>query len=187
MVSIGLLLTGCGIPTGAAKAIPRADVPVHLLDPGTTTTTSPVPPPVTATETIYLVSPDQQHVVPVLRDVPVPASPTQIVGALLEGPTSAEQAQGISTYLSGSRSQVSVSVSSGVATVNFAVNPIPIPGTDQTLAIAQVVYTVSQPNNGVAKVVFQIGGRPTPVPVASGAQVSGPVNRFDYVPQAPPA
>ncbi len=51
---------------------------------------------------------------------------------------------GITTYVSGSRTQVSVSVSAGVATVDFAVDPVQLVGPDQTLAIAQVVYTVTQ-------------------------------------------
>lgn len=185
VVLVTLLLAGCGIPTGATKPIPRADVPFHLLDPVTTSTTSPQgPPPVGVAETLYLVSPDG-HLVPVVRDVPAPGNLTQIVGALLEGPTAAEQALGIATYVSGSRTQVSVSVSAGVATVDFAVNPVQLVGPDQTLAIAQVVYTVTQ-ISGITGVVFLIGGQPKSVPVASGAQVPGPVNRLDYVPQAPP-
>jgi hypothetical protein len=184
VVLVTVLLAGCGIPTGAAKPIPRADVPFHLLDPITTSTTSPQgPPPVGVAETVYLVSPEA-HLVPVLRDVPAPGNLTQIVGALLEGPTASEQALGITTYVSGSRTQVSVSVSAGVATVDFAVNPVQLLGPDQTLAIAQVVYTVTQ-ISGIAGVVFLIGGQPKSVPVASGAQVPGPVSRLDYLPQAP--
>lgn len=184
VVLVGVLLAGCGIPTGAAKPIPRADVPFHLLDRISTTTTSPQgPPPVGVAETVYLVSPEG-HLVPVLRDVPAPGNLTQIVGALLEGPTAAQQALGITSYVSGSRTQVSVSVSAGVATVDFAVNPVQLLGPDQTLAIAQVVYTVTQ-ISGITGVVFLIGGQPKSVPVANGAQVPGPVNRFDYLPQAP--
>ena len=184
VVLVTVLLAGCGIPTGAAKPIPRADVPFHLLDPITTSTTSPQgPPPVGVAETVYLVSPEA-HLVPVLRDVPAPGNLTQIVGALLEGPTASEQALGITTYVSGSRTQVSVSVSAGVATVDFAVNPVQLLGPDQTLAIAQVVYTVTQ-ISGISGVVFLIGGQPKSVPVASGAQVPGPVSRLDYLPQAP--
>jgi hypothetical protein len=184
VVLVTVLLAGCGIPTGAAKPIPRADVPFHLLDPITTSTTSPQgPPPVGVAETVYLVSPEA-HLVPVLRNVPAPGNLTQIVGALLEGPTASEQALGITTYVSGSRTQVSVSVSAGVATVDFAVNPVQLLGPDQTLAIAQVVYTVTQ-ISGISGVVFLIAGQPKSVPVASGAQVPGPVSRLDYLPQAP--
>jgi spore germination protein GerM len=57
-------------------------------------------------------------------------------------------------------------------------------GPDQTLAIAQVVYTATQ-QRGVTGVVFQIAGQPIGVPTASGSQVTGPVNRNSYLPQAP--
>jgi spore germination protein GerM len=181
-----LVLAGCGIPNGGAKAIPTADVPFHLLDPATTsTTTQPGPPAVGVAETIFLVAPDQQHVTPVVRDVPVPASLTQILGALLAGPTSVEQASGIATFVSGNRNQVTASASGGVATVNFATNPVQLVGPDLTLAIAQIVYTVTQQPQVTVGVVFHIGGQPIEVPVASGAQVPGPVNRLDYLTQAP--
>ncbi len=183
-----LVLGGCGIPvSGAAKAIPKSAVPFHLLDPATTSTTGPpVAPAVGAAETIFLVAPDQ-HVVPVSRDVRVPANLSDVLGALLEGPTATESADGLQTFLvAGSRADVTATVTGGVATVDFAVDPVNVDvvGPDQTLAIAQVVYTATQ-QPGVKSVAIQIAGHPTGVPVASGAQVPGPVNRFDYLPQAP--
>jgi spore germination protein GerM len=47
-----------------------------------------------------------------------------------------------------------------------------------------VVFTVTQ-QAGVTGVLFQIAGKPTDVPTASGAQVPGPVDRSSYQPQAP--
>ena len=74
----------------------------------------------------------------------------------------------------------------GVATVDFTANPVQVVGPDQTLAIAQVVFTATQ-QAGVTGVLFQIGGKPIEVPTASGAQVPGPVDRTSYLPQAPTA
>ena len=179
-------LAGCGIPvSGAAKAIPKSDVPFHLLDPATTSTTSPpVAPAVGVAETVFLVASDQ-HVVPVSRDVRVPATLSDVLGALLEGPTATESAQGLQTFLvAGSRANVTATVTGGVATLDFDVDPAKELGPDQTLAIAQIVYTATQ-QPGVIRVAFQIGGQPTPVPVWNGVQVPGPVSRFDYLPQAP--
>ena len=70
------------------------------------------------------------------------------------------------------------------AAVSFTTNPIQVVGPDQTLAIAQVVYTVTQ-QPGVTGVTFAIGGKAIEVPTAAGAQVPGPVGRADYLPQAP--
>jgi spore germination protein GerM len=114
----------------------------------------------------------------------VPASLSDVVGALLAGPTSTEQAGGIGTFLAASHIQFSTSVAGGVATVSFASNPVQVVGPDQTIAIAQLVWSVTE-QPGITQVLVHIGGQPVEVPVAGGAQVAGPVNRFDYLPQAP--
>ncbi len=180
----------CGIPTASTPTpIARADVPYHLLDPRSPTTTTPgttpgTTPAVGVPEQIYLVSP-AGHLVPATREVAVPASLTQVLGALLAGPTATESASGIQSFLTDTGAQVTIpAATAGVATVHFATSPIQVVGPDQTLAIAQVVYTVTQ-QPGVTGVTFEIGGKPIEVPTAAGAQVSGPVGRSDYAPQAP--
>ena len=60
----------------------------------------------------------------------------------------------------------------------------PSPIVRLTLAIAQIVYTVTQ-QPGVTGVTFTIAGKAVEVPTAAGAQVPGPVSRADYLPQAP--
>jgi hypothetical protein len=173
----------CGIPSGGAPTdIAKADVPFHLLNPAPSTTV-PTPPAVGVTETIFLVV-GGQHLQPVTRDVPVPANLTQILGALVDGPTAAESAAGLQTFLTSTRTQVTATVSNGIATVDFANNPVQVVGPDQTLAVAQVVFTATQ-QPGVAAVAFQIDGQPIGVPTASGVQASGPVNRTLYAPEAP--
>ena len=79
---------------------------------------------------------------------------------------------------------MTATVVGGIATVDFTSDPVQVVGPDQTLAIAQVVYTATQ-QPGVTGVVFQIAGQPIEVPTASGVQVPGPVNRTSYLPQAP--
>jgi hypothetical protein len=178
-------LAACGIPTATSPSpIARSDVPYHLLDPPTTTTTSPgAAPAVGVAEVIFLVAPSG-HLVPATREVAVPASLTQVVGALLAGPTATESAAGIQSFLSSAGVQVTLAASGGVATVDFTTDPIQVVGPDQTLAIAQVVYTVTQ-QPGVTGVTFAIAGKAIEVPTATGAQVPGPVSRSDYLPLAP--
>jgi spore germination protein GerM len=174
----------CGIPTsGSPKAIPQDDVPFHLLNP-TTPTTKPPTVPAGVPETIFLVAP-AQNVIPVTRNVEVPANLTEILGALLDGPTSAETAFGIQSYLTGTTAQVTATLQGGIATVDFTSNPlVQVVGPSQTLAIAQIVYTATE-QGGVTGVEFEIAGVSTDVPIANGSQVSGPVDRSDYQPQAP--
>lgn len=176
----------CGIPTsGTPTAIAKSNVPFHLLDPVTPTTASTVPrPDVAVSETIYLVAPNQ-HLKAVSRDIQIPANLSEILGALLEGPTEAESVFGLQSFLTGSTTQVRASVSGGIATVNFSSSdPVQVVGPDQSLAIAQVVFTATQ-QPGVTGVRFEIDGKPIDVPTAAGVQVPGPVNRALYQTQAP--
>ena len=183
MVTVGALATACGIPTDASPhPIPSNQVPFGLLKtpPPTTTTTVPA---VSVPATVYLVAPDQ-HVTPVRRDLAVPATLTQVLDALLEGPTAAESAAGIQSFLSGQGIRVSATLSGGVATVNFDTNPVQVVGPAQVLAVAQVVFTATA-QAGVTGVVFRIGGAPIQVPNGLGGLVNGPVGRADYAPEAP--
>ena len=187
MTAVALGTAACGIPTASAPTpIARSAVPYHLLNPPTTTTTLPgTPPAVGVAEQIYLVAPDG-HLVAVTREVAVPASLSQVLGALLAGPTTTESSAGIQSFLTHTGVTVTTTESGGIATVHFSTNPIQVVGPDQTLAVAQVVYTVTQ-QPGITGVSFAIGGKPIDVPTAAGAQVPGPVGRADYLPQAPTA
>lgn len=188
---LGLILTAavvvaaCGIPTqNAPSMISREAIPFNLLSPSSpTTTTATIPPVASVSEPIYLVAPTE-HLSPVVRNVAPPANLTQIIGALLEGPTSAESSIGLQTFLAGKASAVVVTVADGIATVNFTTNPVQGVGPSQILAISQVVFTaMAQP--AITGVMFQIAGTAVEVPTAGGAQVPGPVNDNTYAPQAP--
>jgi len=183
---VGLLVSACGIPVNASPAkIPRSEIPFHILDPTSPPSTTPSPPQVGAREQIFLVD-TTQHVISVVRDVTPPATLTDVLGALLDGPTTAESAAGIQSFLTGRPADVVATVAGGIATVNFSTNPFQIVGPDQTLAVAQVVYTATaQP--GVLGVLFEIDGKPIEVPTAAGDQVPGPVTILTYAAQAPVA
>ncbi len=180
-----LSAAACGIPTAAGPTpIARSDVPYHLLDPRTTSSSVPgVAPAVGVPEQIFLVAPSG-HLVSATREVAVPAALGQVLGALLAGPTATESASGVQSYLSGAGVDVTATQTGGIATVRFTADPIQVVGPDQTMAIAQVVYTATQ-QPGITGVEFEIDGKPIEVPTAAGAQVPGPVGRADYLPQAP--
>ncbi len=95
------------------------------------------------------------------------------MGALLDGPTAAESTAGFQSFLTGTSTGITATVVGGVATVDFLTDPIQVVGPDQTLAIAQVVYTATQ-QPGVTGVSFEIAGQAIEVPTASGAQVLRP-------------
>jgi hypothetical protein len=181
VMAVAVLAAACGIPVASSPTkIPKSAVPFNLLSPKTSTTI-PATPPVGAREQIFLVS--TPHVVAVIRDVAPPANLTDVLTALLDGPTAAESAAGLQSFLTGPTT-VKVTEDAGVVTVNFGTNPFQIVGPDQTLAVAQVVYTATS-QSGVTGVLFQINSKPIEVPTAAGVQVPGPVNDATYAPQAP--
>ncbi len=186
VVAAAAVLGGCGIPIASSPSkIPRSQVPFHLLDPGSSPSSTAPTVQVGAREQIYLVD-TSQHVSAVVRDVTPPATLTDVLGALLDGPTTAEASAGLQSFLTGKPADVVATVAAGVATVNFSTNPFQIVGPDQTLAVAQVVYTAAaQP--GVVGVLFEIDGKPIEVPTAAGVQVPGPVTIATYAAQAPVA
>jgi hypothetical protein len=185
LAASALVASACGIPTASSPTpIAKSDVPYRLLDPPTTTTTTPGSnPAVGVPEQVFLVAPSG-HLVAATREVAVPASPTLVLAALLAGPTATESAAGVQSFLTHAGVQATVTQSGAVATVHFTNSPIQVVGPDQTLAVAQVVYTLTQ-QPGITGVSFELGGKPIEVPTAAGAQVPGPVGRADYLPQAP--
>ena len=189
VLAVVVATAACGIPTaGGPTAIAKGDVPSNLLSPASPTTVpSTVPPQAEVPELIFLAA-STGTVAPVSRYITVNtglnATLTELLGALLVGPTPGESAAGLQSFLSGAKTRVTAKVAGGIATVDFTSNPIQVVGASQTLAIAQVVFTATaQP--GVNSVVFEIAGQLLDVPIASGATVSGPVDRTFYQPQAP--
>jgi len=182
------LAAGCGVPTQSApQIIPRAQVPFHLLDPEapTTTTTMP-PPPFTVPVLVYLVSSNGQNLVSSQRLVAPPAQLSAVLDALLAGPTAGELALGTQTAIGSGVRALGASVNGGVATVNFNSAFGDLSGPQQVLAVAQVVFTVTGQLSPETGVTFEIDGTPTNVPIATGAQVPGPVHLLQYVALAPP-
>lgn len=183
---------GCGVPAGGGPhAIPRVQVPFHLetkFVPTTTTTTAPV---ATAAVDVYFVSQTQQYLVAAQRAVPAPATLHTVLDELLAGPTTAERTAGIRTAI-GSGVQLlavrplAIKPTTAVVTLDFNLAFGQISGTQQVLAVAQVVYTVTADLGRQVGVEFQIEGNTTDVPTVTGAQVAGPVYWHQYATLTPP-
>jgi hypothetical protein len=188
-VVVALLAGGCGVATGGGPhPIPKSQVPFHLLSPeapSTTTTTSPSE--FTVPVTVYFVSSSQQYLVPAERSVAAKATLTTVLNVLLTGPTTLEADKGIKTAFSSDIRLLGVRLTTTVATVDFNRAFGQISGTQQVLAVAQVVYTVTGELGQDIGVQFEIAGQPTEVPTATGAQVPGPVHLLQYLALATPA
>jgi hypothetical protein len=178
----GLLAAGCAIPTQARPStIASRNVPFHLLNPRppTTSTTQPALTSLVPVK-IFLLSPTQQ-LDSVQRLILSPAPLTSVLASLVVGPTSSEAANGTTTAIPSSVRVLSVTTVNGIVTVNFNSAFAQITGADTELAVSQVVATVATQNGLGTGVIFEIGGVRTSVPIASGAEVLGPVYALQFV------
>jgi spore germination protein GerM len=185
LVAVAVAASACGVVAGGgAHAIPPDQVPFHLLTkrpPSTTTTTAPAAVPVT----VYFVSRAGQTLTTAPRTVPVQNTLRTVVHALLAGPTTVEKSYGVRTAISQDVQLLRAKPerptgTTGVVTLDFNQAFGAISGTQQVVAVAQIVYTVTAYLGVGYGVEFQIDGVPTDVPTATGAQVTGAVRRTTY-------
>lgn len=182
----GLALAGCAIPTQRQpSAIPSGHVPFGLLNHQLPTTTT-TQPKASVQVKIFLLGPNRR-LVEETRVVPVPAALKSVIIQLLGGPIQKEETARISTALPNSVQVISATLSKNppIATVNFNQAFGEITGSSTELAVAQVVFTVVTASTLDTGVIFEIDGQTISVPVASGAQVSGPVYLSQFLTNGP--
>jgi Sporulation and spore germination len=168
LLTVGLALAACGTPAEDSPRLIAADElqfdpAVTVTTATTTTTTTPttrplgtLPAPATQPVTLYFVN-EEDRLAPVQRELRAPPDLTTVLGALLSGPNSLEQAVGLrSTLPTGA--VVRVNVDRGIAEVALKRTLFDeILTRDQVLAFAQIVLTLTaQP--GIGQVVFTSGG-----------------------------
>jgi hypothetical protein len=178
----GLVAAGCAIPTQKSpSAIPAGRVPPGLESPATSSTTTTQPKVSSEVEVkIFLVGP-RGALVPRSRVVEVPAPLSSIITSMLAGPDQTESGLGITTAIPNNVQLLSAKRVGGVVTVNFNLAFGQITGSATELAVAQVVATVVTQIGNSTGVVFEIEGEAISVPIASGAQVPGPVYLLQFL------
>jgi Sporulation and spore germination len=200
LLALGVLisLSGCGVPADsndrplAPSEIAYRPLPEPTTTTTTTTTTPPVTtiaPPVTSTALppttvpiafpldVYWISGD---LIRPVRRFDVEATLESAIGGLQAGPLFSDTDQGLRSAIPSSDMIESATVQSGRATVTLAPSFLTLPGAEQTLAIAQIVYTVTN-LPGIGLVDFRLGNRPLSVPTADGEPSKGALSRDDYV------
>jgi hypothetical protein len=188
VVGAALTLSGCAIPTQRTpSAIPSSHVPGGLLDHQLPTTTTTQPKATLVQVKIYLLNANHR-LVPVTRVVQIPAPLKSVITSLLGGPDRTEEgAKGITTAIPSNVQVLSATESKTppLVIVNFNQAFGQITGSFTELAVAQVVFTVVTQSGLLGTgVIFKIEGETISVPVASGAQVSGPVYLSQFLPNA---
>ena len=170
------LPSGCGVSAESRpRPIPHDRVPAALSNP---------PPDPSTTDrggaaafTVYLIDGDR------LRPVPRAAlggiSPAARLEALRAGPTSDETAAGLGSALNEeTRIQIS-RVAGGTATVDLPPALAALVGSDQVLALAQLVFTLTE-DPSIGRVIFTVDGEPVAAPVGDGALIGRAVDRGDF-------
>jgi len=204
LVAAGVLVVACGVPrVSEFQQIEDDQIPYGLAEttttrPPTTTTSTTRPPQTTTTlpqiTTTTLALQDVRlyfltglQLVPIQRSLAAPATASQVLAALVEGPPSGQLGVGLRTALP-STDDIVVTLERGVATVDLPAGYVDqIPATEQRRAIAQIVLTLSVLPRA-SLVVFQQAGEPLAVPRGRGdlSEPGEPVTFEDYEPLLSP-
>jgi len=193
LLAAGATLSACGIPLGAAQALPASQVPADLEQiPNSTSTTVPSSSNVERIP-VYFLNKDGTHLVETTADEQVGATPqaaaAEALGLLTYGPTAADSKKlGLQTALQTTPQptpRVSVDVKTGIATVALDDSIEELFGTPQYQADAQIVYTLTDPGFGVHAVALTFDGQPAVFYFPPESFPYGPVGRSSYAAIAP--
>jgi spore germination protein GerM len=196
----------CGVSQSSKfESIDPADMPHGLNETTTTstttTTTTTIPtapvdvtttvaPPTSAIEVelvrLYFVAGSSQ-LTPISAELARPATPTQVLEALLDGPPDGEIGAGLRSTIPAS-ARLTVTKDRGTAIIDLPENIYSlVRGSDQRLMFAQLVLTIGQ-LGGIGQVQFTLAGQPTGVvqPDGTTSEPGLAVTADDYLDPPPP-
>jgi hypothetical protein len=171
-------LSSCGIPTDGE---PRTIVPPAPYQ-DLASTPPPVPTPSvtpsgTQMEILFLTR--ASSLVEVTRTVNERPSIATLIAHLTEGPTTAEQEEGLGSTLTAPAVLNGYTIDGGLVTVALGDGLDGLSPTANLLAIAQLVCTLDA-HPDVTGVVFTRAGERRPVPRGDGSSTEDPVTAADY-------
>lgn len=177
---LAVALAACGVGTDASPhLVVKKTVPYGLLQPSSPTTTTAPP---SQYVTVYFDGP--QRLVPVSRPALEPVSVRSAVAALVQGPTSAEAADGLQSPIS-TAAPIQVShLATPTVVVTVANTFTALSGHEQTVAVAQLVYTITA-FPGVNAVTVRMNGKTVDVPTGNGTVSKGALDRQQFASLAP--
>jgi spore germination protein GerM len=171
-VVLVLLAGGCGVPV---QSEPH---PVPLPDRTAQPSPNQTSPPAGAlTQMLYLIR--NGRLVRVERGVPTEPDAGAHLQALLTGPTPAEREQGLSSALLGTDLGLTVRVANREAVVELATGLEGTGRTDDILAFAQIVCTLTT-RDDITSVTFTRAGEQVEVPRADSSLTRAPLTAADY-------
>lgn len=176
LVAMVATAAGCGVPGGEhLQRVDPATVPFHLLataPPGTTT-----PPSQGPATNVFFVRDD--HLATAQRHVVGEAVAADALRAMFLGPTPQEAARGMTSDVPAQTRLISLDLKGSVATVDLSSQFSSVGGSEQVLAVAQIVYTLTA-SKYIDSVRFSINGKVIEVPDGTGSLSDAPHHRNDY-------
>jgi spore germination protein GerM len=169
---------GCGLPSDSLQQIDPANVPSGLLRVNASATPTPVGP---AARVYFVVG---ARLIPEIRRVVGLNVPSESLRALLLGPSATESAAGVASEIPPETRLISLDLRGKVALVDLGTDFGSAGGSQQVLAVAQIVYTLTA-SRLIKAVEFSIDGRRIEVPDGSGSLSTAPRTRADYQGQSP--
>jgi spore germination protein GerM len=168
--------------TSTAPATPttQPDGSTPTTTPDGTTTSTATPDVEERFVQVYFVQ-DGTYARAVTRAVPGTAGvAANAIGALIEGPTAAEEEDGLSSAIPEDTLLLGIDIADGTATIDLSSEFEQGGGSFAMFSrLGQVVYTLTQFDT-VDEVVFWIDGKPVTVFSGEGILLEGPVDRSDY-------
>jgi len=178
--AVALCATACGVPTSSRpERIAPAVVPYGLL---ARSHQLPATPSAGPTTTVYLV--DGERLVPARRRVTGLNVPAESLRALLGGPNSQESLGGFVSDIPSQTRLISLDLNGAIASVDLSDDFGGAGGSQQVLAVAQIVYTLTA-SKYIDAVAFSLAGKRIEVPDGSGSLSTSPRSRADYKKEAP--
>ncbi|TKJ23389.1 GerMN domain-containing protein [Blastococcus sp. CCUG 61487] len=191
VLALGLLLVGCGVPTGGAPStIPSSDIPYGLAEPSAPSATTEPPDDLPDTSRVYLISPGDV-LVPRGRELSGGSRRerlAELLDKLAEGPTPAERDQQLSSALPPEAGLSVGSVRDGVATVRITAPGQAPSGVAGRRSVAQIVLTATSVP-GIRAVLLELNGERIEAPLPGGELTTDPLTAADFadvlVPSSP--
>lgn len=169
LVALTFLASACGVNS-------QRHPETITLDPSQEATTPRPTDPSPMTVIVYFI--DGERLKPVTRGVP-DRSASSMLQALAGGPTGSEVLAGVRTAIPPQKFRVWISdTSASVAVIQVSQGFVSISGENQLLAVAQLVWTVTQ-RPGIERARLELAGEPVEVPTDRGL-VGYPVSRSDF-------
>jgi Sporulation and spore germination len=201
-VAITTLVSACGVPLERTDRPLRKDelgykpvreIPATTTTTSTTTTTTTIVTPSSVPATTAL--PPSTALVPLVypldvfwidpfgqivpaRRLPEGSDLEKAINALRFGPFSTGVEGSLRSAIVDPTMIVDAKLAGGVVTIELGSEFLNLPGPEQSLGIAQIVFTVTPA--GIGRVRFRANGRPIAVPLANGQPTTGSVSRDDY-------